>query len=185
MHWENLGTLAPLFPVALLLMLLGVGISFRSIYLDARQRKAERAGFERYWALEKAHQMKLRAMAWVRGSAVRRLTFQSAGDESAIAPGLADDYGTDEMADPDFSTRLSRARFRAWHRGTREADFTIGGFYDRHHAGWGETELTWFEALLEEEDVDILGWAMAMHAPPEKFAGPLMSELQKLDYVSI
>src|SRR3990167_9071138 len=48
----------------------------------------------------------------------------------------------------DFSTRLARARFRAWHRGTREADYMIGGFFDRYHAGWDEAALTWFEALL-------------------------------------
>ena len=86
---------------------------------------------------------------------------------------------------PDFGTRLARARFRAWHRGTREADFTIGGFYDRHHESWGESDLAWFEALLEEEDCDILGWAMAQNDPPEKYQGGLMSALQKLDYVAI
>ena len=43
-----------------------------------------------------------------------------------------------------FSGRLARARFRAWHRGTREADYTIGGFFDRYHAEWNEAELDWF-----------------------------------------
>ncbi len=27
--------------------------------------------------------------------------------------------------------RLSRAKFRAWHRGTREADYLVGGFFDQ------------------------------------------------------
>src|ERR1700712_3209663 len=31
---------------------------------------------------------------------------------------------------------LRRMRFRAWHRGTREADYMIGGFYDRYAATW-------------------------------------------------
>ena len=86
---------------------------------------------------------------------------------------------------PDFGTRLARARFRAWHRGTREADFTIGGFYDRHHESWGESDLAWFEALLEEEDVDILAWAMGWKAPPAKYDGPLLEALKKLDFVTI
>ncbi|MGX7895065.1 FAD assembly factor SdhE [Tsuneonella sp. HG222] len=85
----------------------------------------------------------------------------------------------------DLTTRLARARYRAWHRGTREADYTVGGFYDRYHAQWSEADLAWFEGVLEEEDSDILGWAMGTHAPPEKYQGPLMSALQKLDYVSI
>jgi antitoxin CptB len=87
--------------------------------------------------------------------------------------------------DRDFPTRLARARFRAWHRGTREADYTVGGFYDRHHAGWDEADLQWFEAFLEEEDADILAWAMGQHEPPAKYAGALMDALKKLDFVTI
>ena len=69
--------------------------------------------------------------------------------------------------DMDFDARLARAKFRAWHRGTREADFMIGGFFDRYHAEWGEKELDWFEALLDEDDVDIMAWALeAQPVPP-------------------
>lgn len=85
----------------------------------------------------------------------------------------------------DISARLARAKFRAWHRGTREADFMIGGFFNRHHAGWAEPELVWFEALLDEDDVDIMAWALRTAPAPDRFAGPLMQALQKLDYVTI
>ncbi|MXO61353.1 succinate dehydrogenase assembly factor 2 [Altererythrobacter salegens] len=88
------------------------------------------------------------------------------------------------MAD-EFRTRLARAKFRAWHRGTREADFTIGGFYDRYHAEWGEAELTWFEHLLEEDDVKILAWAMGSADAPSKYDGEQLTALKKLDFVSI
>jgi hypothetical protein len=54
------------------------------------------------------------------------------------------------VSGPSFDQRLARAKFRSWHRGTREADYMIGGFYDRYHSGWGEDELAWFEALLDE-----------------------------------
>ena len=60
----------------------------------------------------------------------------------------------------DRDARLKRLRFRAWHRGTREADLLIGGFFDRCTARWGEAEMAWFEALLEEQDVDIMAWAI-------------------------
>ena len=81
--------------------------------------------------------------------------------------------------------RLKRLHFRAWHRGTREADYMIGGFFDRHHPGWSEAELEWFEALLEEDDVEIMAWALGSAQAPENYAGPLMQALQKLDYVTI
>lgn len=81
--------------------------------------------------------------------------------------------------------RLARARFRAWHRGTREADFMIGGFFDRHHQAWSEADLVWFEALLDENEVEVIAWALGAAEPPEKFAGAQMRALQKLDYVTI
>jgi len=86
------------------------------------------------------------------------------------------------MTDPN---RLKRLQFRAWHRGTREADYMIGGFFDRYHAEWGETECAWFEALLEEDDVDIMGWALGTLDVPEEYRGPLMDAFRKLDYVEI
>lgn len=81
--------------------------------------------------------------------------------------------------------RLKRLQFRSWHRGTREADYMIGCFFDRFHADWGEIELAWFEALIEEEDVDILGWALGTLSVPPEYAGPLMARMQRLDYVDI
>ena len=81
--------------------------------------------------------------------------------------------------------RFARARFRAWHRGTREADFMIGGFFDAHHQAWTEADLAWFEALLDEDEVDVLAWALGAAEVPEKFAGAWMQALQKLDYVTI
>ena len=85
----------------------------------------------------------------------------------------------------DFALRLARAKFRAWHRGTREADYMIGGFFDVHHASWSEADIAWFEALLEEDDVDVMAWALGTAKAPEKFAGPLMAAMKKLDYVTI
>ena len=84
-----------------------------------------------------------------------------------------------------LAPRLARARFRAWHRGTREADLMIGGFFDRHHAAWDEAALAWFEALLDEDDVDVMAWALSARPAPAKYAGAQLTALQKLDYVTI
>lgn len=84
------------------------------------------------------------------------------------------------MSDP---ARLARLRFRAWHRGTREADYIVGCFFDRHHAAWSDDELQWFEDLLGEEDPDVLAWAMGTQAPPARYAGEQMDAFQRLDYV--
>jgi antitoxin CptB len=83
----------------------------------------------------------------------------------------------------DLNTRLARARFRAWHRGTREADYMIGGFFDRFHTDWSEGDLAWFERLLEIDDAYILDWVLGASPVTEDFAGPMMQRMQRLDYV--
>lgn len=85
----------------------------------------------------------------------------------------------------DDATRRRRLSFRAWHRGTREADFLIGGFFDRYSAAWGEDELAWFEAVIDEQDVDIMAWAFGRADPPAHLAHPLITDLRRLDYIEI
>lgn len=83
------------------------------------------------------------------------------------------------------ASRIKRLKFRAWHRGTREADYMIGCFFDRYADEWGENEIAWFERLLDEEDVDIMGWALGSLAVPQDYAGAQMDAFRKLDFVHI
>ena len=85
----------------------------------------------------------------------------------------------------DHATRLKRLRFRAHHRGTREADLMIGGYFDAHHAGWSAAELDWFEALLEEQDVDIMGWAIGSLPCPATWDGAQMQAMRSINYVTV
>ncbi len=84
-----------------------------------------------------------------------------------------------------LSARLARTKFRAWHRGTREADYMIGGFFDRYHTQWNAAEIAWFEALIEEDDADIMAWALQTLSVPAEYAGGQMQLMQMLDYVDI
>jgi antitoxin CptB len=84
-----------------------------------------------------------------------------------------------------LSPRLARLKFRAWHRGTREADYMIGCFFDRFHKAWSEAETQWFEDILEEDDVDIMAWALGTRTAPERFQGALLERMKQLDYVDI
>ena len=84
-----------------------------------------------------------------------------------------------------IDARLKRLHFRAWHRGTREADFMIGGFFDRYSSGWDEADIAWFEALIEEDDVDIMAWALGTQVVPAEYRCAQMVTMQKLDYVEI
>lgn len=81
--------------------------------------------------------------------------------------------------------QLRALKYRAWHRGTREADMMIGGYYDAYHAAWDETQAAWFADLLAEQDVDIMAWAIGTLPVPPRFAGPMMDAFQQLDFIRI
>ncbi len=85
----------------------------------------------------------------------------------------------------DADPYLRKLHFRAHHRGTREADALVGGFFDRHSGSWGEPELAWFERLLDEQDVDIISWAIGTADPDPSFAGPMMDRLKKVDFIAL
>ena len=94
---------------------------------------------------------------------------------------LDDDY----MARMPSEAEIKRLHWRAHHRGTKEADLLIGGFFDAHHASWSVNEHALFAAMLEEQDVDIMAWAHGTADVPERFAGPMTAALKKLDYIRI
>ena len=95
---------------------------------------------------------------------------------TAVPPYLAPMLPDDE---------LKRLRWRATHRGTREADMLIGGFFDAHHQAWDASARTRFAEMLEHQDVDIMAWAIGTARPPERFEGPMMEALRRLDYIRV
>ena len=78
-----------------------------------------------------------------------------------------------------------RLHWRAHHRGTREADMLIGGFFDAHGASWTVEERALFASMLEEQDVDIMAWAVGTAEAPARFAGPMIDALKQLNYIRI
>ena len=85
------------------------------------------------------------------------------------------------LADPE----LTALNWRAHHRGTREADLLVGGFFDAHHAGWTADDRALFAAMLDEQDVDIMAWAHGTAEPPARFEGPMIEALKRLDYIRV
>lgn len=81
------------------------------------------------------------------------------------------------MAD-DIEVRRKRLRFRAWHRGTREADLLIGSFADAHTNGFDEGQLDRFEALLELSDPDLYNWMTGRETVPAEHDTDVMRLLQ-------
>jgi antitoxin CptB len=83
-----------------------------------------------------------------------------------------------EEPDPNtLSPRRKRLLFRAWHRGTKEADLMIGGFVKRNIAGFTEGELDELEAVLELPDVDLADWLSGRRAIPSDITTPMLERM--------
>ena len=89
------------------------------------------------------------------------------------------------MAAMHADAELKRLHWRAHHRGTFEADLLVGGFFDAHYESWQAADRAVFAEMLEEQDVDILAWASVTAQAPERYQGPMLETLQKLDYIPI
>jgi antitoxin CptB len=87
------------------------------------------------------------------------------------------------MAQMHPDAELKRLSWRAHHRGTYEADLLVGGFFDAHHQSWGSAERALFADMLEEQDVDIMAWASGTADAPDRYKGPMLEALRKLDYI--
>lgn len=59
----------------------------------------------------------------------------------------------------------------------------VGGFFDRHHAQWNDDEIANFEMLLEEQDVDIMAWAIGTAEPPARYRDEIIGALKTLNYI--
>lgn len=73
---------------------------------------------------------------------------------------------SEKDAGEDLAIRRRQLRYRAWHRGTKEMDLVLGPFADAHLGGFGQAELDRLEALMNEEDVDLLKWVMGQEPVP-------------------
>lgn len=62
--------------------------------------------------------------------------------------------------------RLKRLRMRSWRRGTKEMDLILGPFADARLAQMGEDDLARYDALLAENDQDLMAWILGQSAPP-------------------
>lgn len=76
-----------------------------------------------------------------------------------------------------LTPRRRRLRYRAWHRGTKEADLIIGAFVDRHIAAFTEADLDELEALLELPDVDLADWLSGRRPVPPEHASPMLARI--------
>ena len=73
--------------------------------------------------------------------------------------------------------RLGRLRTRSMWRGIKEMDIILRDFASRHLATMGPDDLDIYEALLAENDHDLLAWITGASPTPGRFA-PLVDRVR-------
>jgi antitoxin CptB len=74
--------------------------------------------------------------------------------------------------------RRRKLLFRAWRRGTQEADLILGSFADESLGGLSGAQLSLFEALLDCADADLFDWIFDTNAPPPAHDHEVMRQLR-------
>lgn len=82
----------------------------------------------------------------------------------------------------DHDSRLRRLRFRAWHRGFREADLILGPFADNHAQNLTPLQFDTLETLLEESDREIYAWIVGQEATPPAFETDVLAMIRQFRF---
>ena len=81
------------------------------------------------------------------------------------------------MTDEELSPRRRRLVFRAYHRGTKEADLMVGRFVDRHITAFTDAEMDDLEAVLDYQDPDLTDWLTGRLPIPASHATPMLARM--------
>ena len=75
-------------------------------------------------------------------------------------------------------TRLRRLKFRAWHRGFREADLILGPFADKYAHTFSLDQVEELERLMEAPDHDLYNWIIERDPAPPEMDGEILRMLK-------
>lgn len=75
--------------------------------------------------------------------------------------------------DIDDQARRRRLLYRATHRGTKEADAMIGGYFTASVASLDPAVFAEAERLLEVPDPDLVDWLLERKPVPQEWRGTL------------
>ncbi|MCW9032622.1 MAG: succinate dehydrogenase assembly factor 2 [Rhodospirillales bacterium] len=83
------------------------------------------------------------------------------------------------MDPSNLDKRRKRLWFRSHHMGMHENDIIVGTFVDAHIERLSEDEVDRLEALVEQNDIDLLNWIIGRSEPPEEFDNDMLKLLQE------
>ncbi len=75
--------------------------------------------------------------------------------------------------------KRKRLLFRSTHRGTKEMDILLGGFFKSNMSYLNDDQLNDFEGLIEIPDDDLYNWAMGRMEIPKELDTQLLRDFIK------
>jgi antitoxin CptB len=83
------------------------------------------------------------------------------------------------MQEDQLTLKRKKLLFRAWHRGTREADILLGRYAEAHLPQMNEAQVDQLAALMDEQDPDIYDWLIGVRPVPPEFAEYIIASLRE------
>ena len=74
--------------------------------------------------------------------------------------------------------RLKRLKMRSMRRGIKEMDLILSAYADANLAGMDDAALTTYDAMLNENDQDLIRWVTGQEPAPAELAA-LISDISK------
>lgn len=74
---------------------------------------------------------------------------------------------------PPTDLRRKRILYRATHRGTKESDAIVGGYFTQATADLPDDKLDEADELLDVADLDLVDWVMGRKPIPERWRSSL------------
>ena len=77
----------------------------------------------------------------------------------------------------DLDDRRRRILYRCWHRGIREMDLVLGQFAEENISFLTTEQLDELEAIMAEEDQDLVRMVTGADPVPERLQSPLFTKI--------
>ncbi len=77
--------------------------------------------------------------------------------------------------------RRKRLLYRATHRGTKEADVIIGGYFTEIVADLPDDKISAAEELLDLSDLDLTDWLTGRKPVPDRWQGSMLDAVMAWD----
>lgn len=78
-----------------------------------------------------------------------------------------------------FKSRIKKLSYQSWHRGIRELDLILGQFSDKYLSTFSEKELDEYQAILENNDLDLWDWISGKVSIPVEHSNYILQKICK------